>query len=65
VMAFGAAFPDFDPTGKGWPWAGPAVAVALVSLVWCAWGVRRMQDAAAAPRTGARGAASGLPVEQA
>ena len=65
VMAFGAAFPAFDPAGKGWAWAAPAAGVALLSLVWCAWGVRRMQDAAAAPRTGARGAATGLPVESA
>ena len=63
ALAFGAALPDFDPAGKGWAWAGPAAAAALVSLVWCAWGVRRMQDAAAAG-TGARGAARGRPVEQ-
>ncbi|HEX6041281.1 type II CAAX endopeptidase family protein [Longimicrobium sp.] len=63
ALAFSAAFPDFDPTAKGWAWAGPAAGAALVSLVWCAWGVRRMQDAAAAG-TGARGAARGRPVEQ-
>jgi membrane protease YdiL (CAAX protease family) len=62
ALAFGAAFPDLDPTGKGWAWAAPAAGVALVSLVWCAWGVRRMQDAAAAG-TDARGAAAGRPVE--
>lgn len=62
ALAFGAAFPDFDPAGKGWAWAAPAAGVALVSLVWCAWGVRRMQDAAAAG-TDARGAAAGRPVE--
>jgi membrane protease YdiL (CAAX protease family) len=65
VMGFGAAFPDFDPTGKGWAWAAPAAGVALVSLVWCAWGVRQLQDAAAAPPRGARGAAAGQPVESA
>jgi membrane protease YdiL (CAAX protease family) len=63
ALAFSAVLPDYDPTGKGWTWAGPAAGVALVSLVWCAWGVRRMQDAAAAG-TGARGAARGRPVEQ-
>ena len=61
-LAIGAAFPDFDPTGKGWAWAAPAAGVALVSLLWCAWGVRRMQDAAAAG-TDARGAAARHPVE--
>ena len=63
TLALGAAFPDFDPAGKGWTWAAPAAGVALLCLVWCAWGVRRMQDAAAAG-TGARGAARGRPVEQ-
>jgi membrane protease YdiL (CAAX protease family) len=62
ALAFGAAFPDFDPTGKGWAWAAPAAGVSLVSLLWCAWGVRRMQDAAAAG-TYARGAAARRPVE--
>jgi hypothetical protein len=63
ALAFSVALPDYDPAGKGWAWAGPAAAAALVSLVWCAWGVRRMQDAAAAG-TGPRGAARGRPVEQ-
>jgi membrane protease YdiL (CAAX protease family) len=62
ALAFGAAVPDFDPTGKGWTWAAPAAGAALLSLVWCAWGVRRMQDAAAAGAQ-ARGAAAGRPVE--
>ena len=62
ALAFAAAFPHFDPTGKGWAWAGPAAGIALVSLVWCAWGVRRMHDAAAA-RMDARGAAPRRPVE--
>lgn len=44
VVAFGTAFPDFDPTGKGWAWAAPAAGVAALSLLLCAWGVRRMQD---------------------
>ncbi|MBW3572946.1 MAG: CPBP family intramembrane metalloprotease [Gemmatimonadetes bacterium] len=44
VLAFGTALPDFDPTGKGWAWAAPAAGVAVLSLVWCAWTVRRMQD---------------------
>jgi membrane protease YdiL (CAAX protease family) len=64
ALAFGAAFPDFDPTGKGWTWAAPAAGAALLSLVWCAWGVRRMQDASAAGAQ-ARGAARGRPVESA
>lgn len=62
ALAFGAAFPDVDPTGKGWAWAAPAAGAAVLSLVWCAWGVRRMQDAAAAGAE-ARGAAQGRPVE--
>lgn len=62
ALAFGAALPDWDPTGKGWTWAAPAAGVAVLSLVWCAWGVRRMHDAAAA-RTDARGAAPRRPVE--
>jgi membrane protease YdiL (CAAX protease family) len=61
-LALGSAFPDVDPIGKGWAWAAPAAGVALVSLLWCAWGVRRMQDAAAAGAE-ARGAAQGRPVE--
>ena len=44
VLAFGTALPDFDPTGKGWRWAAPAAGVAVLSLLWCAWTVRRMQD---------------------
>jgi membrane protease YdiL (CAAX protease family) len=44
VLAFGTALPDFDPTGKGWRWAVPGAAVAVLSLLWCAWTVRRMQD---------------------
>jgi membrane protease YdiL (CAAX protease family) len=56
ALAFAAALPDFDPTGKGWAWAGPAAGIALVSLLWCAWGVRHMQDATAA-RALARAAA--------
>ncbi|HYW11351.1 MAG TPA: CPBP family intramembrane glutamic endopeptidase, partial [Longimicrobium sp.] len=62
ALAFGAAVPDWDPTGKGWAVAAPAAGVAALSLVWCAWGVRRMHDAAAA-RTDARGAAPRRPVE--
>jgi len=62
ALGFGAVVPDFDPTGKGWAWAGPAAGIALASLLWCAWGVRRMQEAAA-PRAGARGAAARRPVE--
>jgi membrane protease YdiL (CAAX protease family) len=62
ALAFGAAFPEFDPAGKGWTWAAPAAGAALLSLVWCAWGVRRMQDATAAGAQ-ARGAARGRPVE--
>lgn len=65
AMAFGGAFPEFDPAGKGWAWAAPAAGVAVASLLWCAWGVKRMQDAAAAPGADARGAAAGVPVEQA
>jgi membrane protease YdiL (CAAX protease family) len=44
VLAIGTALPDFDPTGKGWRWAAPAAGVAVLSLLWCAWTVRRMQD---------------------
>lgn len=62
ALAVGAAFPDFDPTGKGWAWAAPAGALTVLALVWCAWGVRRMQDAAAA-NAGLHGAAPGRPVE--
>jgi membrane protease YdiL (CAAX protease family) len=62
ALAFGSAFPDFDPAGKGWAWAAPAAGAALLSLLWCAWGVRRMQDAAEAGAE-ARGAAQGRPVE--
>jgi membrane protease YdiL (CAAX protease family) len=64
TLALDAAFPGFDPTGKGWAWAGPAAGVAVLCLVWCAWGVRRMQDASAAGAQ-ARGAARGRPVESA
>lgn len=63
VLAFGAAFPDFDPTGTGWRWAAPAGAVALASLLWCAWTVKRMQDATGRARPGARTAARSRPVE--
>jgi membrane protease YdiL (CAAX protease family) len=63
LLAFDVAFPDFDPTGKGWRWAAPAAAVALASLLWCAWTVRRMQDATGRARPGARKAARSRPVE--
>jgi membrane protease YdiL (CAAX protease family) len=62
ALALGAALPDLDPTGKGWTWAAPAAGIALLSLVWCAWGVRRMHDAALAGAD-ARGAARRRPVE--
>ncbi|HEX8393100.1 MAG TPA: type II CAAX endopeptidase family protein [Longimicrobium sp.] len=38
---------DVEVAGKGWTWGAPAAGVAAVCLVWCAWLVRRMQDAAA------------------
>jgi membrane protease YdiL (CAAX protease family) len=60
AIAFSAVLPGYDPAGKGWSWAAPAAAVAVASLVWCAWGVRRMQEAAAA-RADARGAAARRP----
>lgn len=63
VLGFGVAFPDFDPTGKGWRWAAPAAAVALASLLWCAWTVKRMQDETGRARPGARTAARSRPVE--
>lgn len=62
ALAFAAAVPDFDPTGKGWAWAGPAAALTVASMLWCAWGVKRMQDATDA-RAHAHGAAPGRPVE--
>jgi membrane protease YdiL (CAAX protease family) len=63
VLAFGAALPDFDPTGKGWRWAVPAAGVAVVSLLWCAWTVRRMQDEAGRARPEGGTAARSRPVE--
>ena len=63
VLAFGTALPEFDPTGKGWRWAVPAAGVALLSLVWCAWSVRRMQDLAGRARPAAPAAARGRPAE--
>lgn len=57
ALAFAAAVPHFDPAGKGWAWAGPAAGIAVVCLLWCAWGVRHMQDATAA-RARARAAAT-------
>ena len=58
VLAFAAAFPDFDPTGKGWRWAAPAAGVAVVSLLWCAWAVKRMQDETGRARPGGAAARS-------
>lgn len=63
VLAFGAAFPDFDPTGKGWRWAAPAAGVALLSILWCAWTVKRMQDETRRARPAGHTAARGRPVE--
>jgi membrane protease YdiL (CAAX protease family) len=63
VLAFGTAFPDFDPTGKGWRWAVPAAGVALLSLLWCAWTVKRMQDETGRARPVGRTAARSRPVE--
>ena len=63
VLAFGTVFPDFDPTGKGWRWAAPAAGVALLSLLWCAWTVKRMQDETGRARPAARSAARSRPVE--
>jgi membrane protease YdiL (CAAX protease family) len=62
VLAFGTALPDFDPTGKGWRWAAPAAGVAVLSLLWCAWTVRRMQDETGRARP-LSAAARGRPVE--
>lgn len=64
VLAFGTALPDFDPTGKGWRWAAPAAGVAVLSLLWCAWTVRKMQDQAGRARPEGGTAARGRPVEQ-
>jgi membrane protease YdiL (CAAX protease family) len=63
VLAFGTALPDFDPTGKGWRWAVPAAAVAVLSLVWCAWTVKRMQDETGRARPAGRTEARSLPVK--
>ena len=52
---------DADPTGKGWAWGGPAAALTLLCMVWCAWGVRKMQDDAERLPPGER-AARGSPV---
>lgn len=64
VVALGTAFPEFDPTGKGWAWAAPAAGVAVLSLLLCAWGVRRMQDETGRARP-PRSAARARPVESA
>ena len=63
VMALSYAAPDLDPSGKGWAWAGPAAAAAVVSLFACAWGVRRLEAAGRARR--ARAAARAVPAESA
>lgn len=63
VLAFGTALPDFDPTGKGWRWAAPAAGVALLSLLWCAWTVRKMQDETGRARPQGGTAARSRPVE--
>jgi membrane protease YdiL (CAAX protease family) len=63
VLAFGTALPDFDPTGKGWRWAAPAAGVAVLSLLWCAWTVRRMQDETGRARPEGGTAARSRPVE--
>ncbi|HEU0015129.1 MAG TPA: type II CAAX endopeptidase family protein [Longimicrobium sp.] len=63
LLAVDAAFPGWDPEGKGWVWAGPAAAVAALSVMWCAWGVQRMHDRAALRPAGPGGAARGRPVE--
>lgn len=63
VLAFGTALPDFDPTGKGWRWAAPAAGVAVLSLLWSAWTVRKMQDVAGRARPEGGTAARGRPVE--
>jgi membrane protease YdiL (CAAX protease family) len=63
VLGFSAAFPDFDPTGKGWRWAAPAAGVALLSILWCAWTVKRMQDETGRARPAGRTKARSRPVE--
>lgn len=63
VLALSTALPDFDPTGKGWQWAAPAAALAVLSLVWCAWTVRRMQDETGRARPEGGTAARNHPVE--
>jgi membrane protease YdiL (CAAX protease family) len=56
------AGPDVDPTGKGWGWGGPAAALSVVCLLWCAWIVGRMQDAAGRSDGTANRPAAGRPV---
>lgn len=63
VLAFGTVLPGFDPTGKGWRWAAPAAGVAVLSLLWCAWTVRRMQDETGRARPMGGTAARSRPVE--
>lgn len=44
MFAIGALFPEWDPTGAGWGTAGPALLGAAAGLLWCVWGVRRLED---------------------
>lgn len=50
MFAVDALLPGWDPSGAGWRWAGPALGVSLAALLWCVWGVRRLEGAAARGR---------------
>lgn len=43
MFGLDAVLPEWDPTGSGWRWAGPALAASVAALLWCVYAARRLE----------------------
>jgi uncharacterized protein len=50
MFALGAMLPEWDPSGAGWRWAAPALALSAVAALGCAAGLRKLAAIGSARR---------------